>query len=83
MNRIEMKPPYRSLEGDRKTRILASLATEYWNYYRKRDDSHVTDYFCGQILSSVVCNGCEFESLSFDNFLDLALPMPRGAKSLE
>lgn len=27
---------------------------------KKGDDSHVTDFFCGQMFNSVVCNGCEF-----------------------
>ena len=43
-----------------------------------RDNSIITDLFCGQLLSKTVCNHCGNESLAFDNFWDLALSFNRA-----
>lgn len=48
-----------------------------------RDNSIVTDLFCGQLLSKIICSVCNFESLAFDNFWDLSLSFTRGLSMLE
>lgn len=48
-----------------------------------RDNSIVTDLFCGQLLSKIKCSECGFESLAFDNFWDLSLSFTRGLNMLD
>jgi ubiquitin C-terminal hydrolase len=48
-----------------------------------RDNSIVTDLFCGQLLSKIICSDCKFESLAFDNFWDLSLSFTRGLAMIE
>jgi ubiquitin C-terminal hydrolase len=33
----------------------------------------VTDYFCGQLMSELKCNGCGNQSISFNNFFDISV----------
>lgn len=46
-----------------------------------RDNSVVTDLFCGQLLSKIICQVCGHESLAFDNFWDLSVSFPSSARS--
>ena len=46
-----------------------------------RDNSIVTDLFCGQLLSKTRCTSCNYESLAFDNYWDLALSFPKGSST--
>lgn len=46
-----------------------------------RDNSIVTDLFCGQLLSKTRCTSCDYESLAFDNYWDLALSFLKGSTS--
>ncbi len=46
-----------------------------------RDNSIITDLFCGQLLSKTVCCYCNNESLAFDNFWDLALSFNKANSS--
>ena len=46
---------------------------EWWNYNKEREDSVVSEFFTGQMLSRVVCAKCSHESIAFDNMWDIAL----------
>jgi len=59
------------------------MATAYWNYYKQRDDSYIYDSLCGQLYNNISCINCDHQSQSFENFLDLSIPMMTGAHSLE
>ena len=82
LNLVQEKTAWKLLETNGKDRNIYSLAEEYWNYYKNVDDSYIYDSFCGQICNSVSCASCHHESISFDNFLDISLPMVRGKNKL-
>eukprot|EP00960_Hanusia_phi_P034107 750859-Hanusia_phi.AAC.1 len=64
-----------------------------WENYLARNNSHITDIFCGQLRSRVVCATCKKvrgwrsgkstaevdgqESNCYDPFMDLSLPIPK------
>ena len=54
-------------------------SNKWWNYYKERDDSIITDLFTGQLMNKIECLNCGFVSYAFDNFMDLSVPFPRRA----
>ncbi|EAS03115.2 ubiquitin carboxy-terminal hydrolase (macronuclear) [Tetrahymena thermophila SB210] len=81
LNRVRAKPKYRELEADTNKRTLQEISDDWYQYYKGRDDSVVTDFFSGQLLSKVICSKCKNESLAFDNFMDLSLSFSRGQEN--
>ncbi|KAL4491373.1 hypothetical protein ABPG72_008029 [Tetrahymena utriculariae] len=73
LNRVQGKKPYRELEANIKLKPLNKIGEEWFQYYLDRDNSIVTDYFTGQLMSKVTCQVCQSESIAFDNFMDLSL----------
>ena len=81
LNRIQRKQPYKELEGGGTD--YARVASEWFQYHKNRDDSVVTDYFRGQLLSIITCSRCNSRSLACDTFLDLSVPVPARAASVK
>lgn len=54
----------------------AEVATEAWQHHLDRDHSVITDLFYGQLKSKVTCQTCGHESVRFDPFNLLSLPLP-------
>ncbi|KAL4493459.1 hypothetical protein ABPG72_007467 [Tetrahymena utriculariae] len=81
LNRVRIKPKYRELEADTNKRTLQEISDDWYQYYKGRDDSVVTDFFSGQLLNKVICSKCKNESLAFDNFMDLSLSFSRGQEN--
>lgn len=75
LNRIQSKQPYRELEGGGSN--YSQVASEWFQYHKQRDDSIVTDYFRGQLLTIITCSRCSSKSIACDTFLDLSVPVPR------
>ncbi|KAL4442898.1 hypothetical protein ABPG74_010787 [Tetrahymena malaccensis] len=73
LNRVQGKKPYRELEANIKLKPINKIGEEWYQYYLDRDNSIVTDYFTGQLMSKVICQVCQSESIAFDNFMDLSL----------
>ena len=49
-----------------------------------RNKSIIVDLFMGQYKSKVVCPDCHFESITFDPYSTISLPIPQTTKvSLE
>jgi ubiquitin C-terminal hydrolase len=48
-----------------------------WENYLCRNNSAITDIFCGQFKSTVECGNCKRVTRTFDVFLDLSVPVPR------
>ncbi|XP_013778163.2 ubiquitin carboxyl-terminal hydrolase 2-like [Limulus polyphemus] len=48
---------------------------EAWKRYLRYDDSKVVDMFVGQLRSSLKCTVCGYNSVTFDPFWDLSLPI--------
>jgi ubiquitin carboxyl-terminal hydrolase 2/21 len=56
----------------------AEKARLAWEHYKARNSSPVIDLFGGQLVSRVTCGACGYASATFDPFLDLSLPIPKG-----
>ncbi|WVQ75606.1 hypothetical protein IAR50_005234 [Cryptococcus sp. DSM 104548] len=55
---------------------LALLGKNCWDGYKKRNDSVIVDLFQGQLKSTLVCPECTKESITFDPFMYLTVPLP-------
>lgn len=74
LNRVTEKP-YSELK-DSDGRADAIVAAEAWAQHHTRNQSIVIDLFYGQLKSKVSCLGCGRESVRFDPFSLLSLPLP-------
>ena len=48
----------------------------FWDNYLKRNDSIVTDLFCGQFKCTITCPECKLINITFDPFNTLNLNIP-------
>ena len=53
----------------------------FWDNYLKRNDSIITDLFCGQMKSTVTCPNCKFINITFDPFNTLNLNIPESSQN--
>lgn len=74
LNRV-MEKPYSELK-DSNGRADCEVATEAWNQHHARNQSIVIDLFYGQLKSKVSCLSCGHDSVRFDPFSLLSLPLP-------
>ncbi|GLI62655.1 hypothetical protein VaNZ11_005328 [Volvox africanus] len=77
-NRIRNKPYIE--ERDQPGRPDEEVAAEAWANYRARNDSLVVDHFQGLFKSTVDCPQCGFNSVKFDPFMYLSLPLPESRR---
>ncbi|XP_045528631.1 ubiquitin carboxyl-terminal hydrolase 2-like isoform X2 [Pieris brassicae] len=61
----------------------AAKAAEAWNRYLRMEDSRVGDIFVGQLKSTLRCTHCKHDSVTFDPFWDLSLPIPSRTGNLK
>ena len=61
----------------------AQRAAEAWARYLRADDSRVGDIFVGQLKSTLRCAHCLHDSVTFDPFWDLSLPIPARTGNLK
>ncbi|XP_049824907.1 ubiquitin carboxyl-terminal hydrolase 32 isoform X2 [Aethina tumida] len=80
LNRVTKKQ-YTELKdsGGRPDEIVAE---EAWQQHLARDHSIITDLFYGQLKSKVTCQTCGHESVRFDAFNLLSLPLPMESYTL-
>ncbi|XP_065087260.1 ubiquitin carboxyl-terminal hydrolase 32 isoform X3 [Ochlerotatus camptorhynchus] len=74
LNRV-MEKPYSELK-DSDGRADVVVAAEAWNQHHARNQSIIVDLFYGQLKSKVTCTGCGRDSVRFDPFSLLSLPLP-------
>lgn len=74
LNRV-MEKPYLELK-DSDGRADNIVASEAWQYHKSRNQSIIVDLFYGQLKSKVSCLGCGRDSVRFDPFSLLSLPLP-------
>ena len=74
MNRILKKPAVEKIES--KGRDDDLISAESWRRYLLRNDSELVDMCFGQLKSHVTCTGCGYESVTFDAYSSLSLPIP-------
>jgi ubiquitin C-terminal hydrolase len=54
--------------------------SEIWyDYFKARDNSIISDLFEGQLCSTITCKSCNYKSYTFDTFMDLQVSIPRKA----
>lgn len=53
------------------------LANAMWTRHLKYNDSLIVDYFHGQLKSDLSCTVCRKNSITFDPFLFLPVPLPK------
>lgn len=77
LNRAAPQPPPAAAPArDSAGRPDRDVAAEAWQQHKARNDSVVTDLFYGQLKSKVRCEACGKESVRFDAFNMLSLPLP-------
>eukprot|EP00041_Stephanoeca_diplocostata_P036805 m.1359378 g.1359378 ORF g.1359378 m.1359378 type:complete len:1699 (-) comp24937_c0_seq24:128-5224(-) len=80
VNRVR-NPPYveRKDSAGRPDHVVAA---ESWRAHMRRNQSIIVDLFQGQLKSTLRCKTCRFESVSFDPFTFLQLPLPSEAETV-
>jgi len=76
LNRVKKKPYIPSKDYVPGTPDK-ELSLELWTDYLQRNRSVVVDLFAGQLKSRVVCPTCSRESVTFDPFMILSVPIPQ------
>ncbi|KAG5180132.1 hypothetical protein JKP88DRAFT_270259 [Tribonema minus] len=80
LNRVRRKPYVEAVESD--GRPDAVVAEDSWRRYLLRNDSVLVDRCHGLLRSHVTCPACNYESITFDAYTCLSLPLP-GAREAE
>jgi len=75
VNRVTVKPQPINTEIDSNLSVQ-DQGMEAWKRYLRRDDSKLVDIFVGQLKSTLRCSTCDYESVTFEPFWDLSLPIP-------
>lgn len=75
VNRVTVKPKPILTEIDDSLSDSAKAA-EAWSRYSRWEDSLVGDLFVGQLKSTLRCTHCQHDSVTFDPFWDLSVPIP-------
>ena len=70
-----MVKPYDELK-DSDGRADDIVAGEAWENHIRRNQSMIVDLYHGQLKSKVTCKVCSHESVKFDPFTYLSLPLP-------
>ena len=69
------KKPYIEIESKKENETDENCAKRFWDCNLKRNNSIITDLFCGQYKSTIICPDCENINITFDPFNALALPI--------
>ncbi|CAF3371200.1 unnamed protein product [Rotaria sp. Silwood2] len=75
LNRIKTKPQVPPIEDQGRSDHI--VADEYWRGYLSRNDSVIVQLFTGQFKSKTKCPQCHKESITFDPFTTLSVPLPK------
>jgi ubiquitin C-terminal hydrolase len=74
LNRIQKSPYVPKIDSNGREDLL--IARESWRRFLLRNDSALVDKVYGQLRSHVTCASCGKESVTFDAFNSLSLPVP-------
>lgn len=74
LNRVADKPYVELKDSNNRPDIIC--AQEAWENHLLRNKSIIVDLFHGQLKSAVRCRACDTESVRFDPFNYLTLPLP-------
>lgn len=79
LDRVKTKPKYKELKISSKASI-SDQAEKWAKYFREREDSHVTDFFQGQMLIEMECKKCKNMVYSFDTCMFIHLDISGTSK---
>ena len=74
LNRISNKK-YQILEEKKEDENDEQASNRWWEYYKNRDNSIITDLFQGQYKTTIKCL-CGNTSIKYDTYMNLSLPIP-------
>ncbi|CAH0394748.1 unnamed protein product [Bemisia tabaci] len=74
LNRVHDKPYVELKDSNGRSDVI--VAQEAWENHILRNKSIIVDLFHGQLKSKVTCKKCQHESVRFDPFNYLSLPLP-------
>lgn len=79
LNRVSLtkKPKYSFKDDDIDALPKEQQAILSWNRYQSFNSSIIFDLFGGMLQSTVTCLKCNYQSITFEMFLDLSLPIPK------
>lgn len=83
LNRVKSKPYTELVESNGRDRPDVDVAAEAWTQYQRRNRSHVVDSCMGQLRSHVTCPECGHESITFDPYMSLSVPLPEEKKEVK
>ena len=75
LNRVTNKK-YEEMQEKQKGETDLEASNRYWEYHKSRENSIIVDLFQGQYKSIIRCLTCGNESISFDTYMNLQLPIP-------
>ena len=74
LNRVSKKE-YIEMKEKGENETDEECAKRFWECNLKRNDSIVTDLFCGQFKSTITCPDCGWINITFDPFDTINLPL--------
>ena len=72
----ENKNNYIELKEKGENETDEECSKRFWKYYLERNDSIITDLFCGQLKCTITCPKCGLVNITFDPFYTLNLNIP-------
>ena len=69
------KKPYIEIESKKDDETDENCSKRFWDCNLKRNDSIITDLFCGQYKSTITCPNCGNINITFDPFDTINLPL--------
>ena len=74
------KKEYIKLDEKKENESDEECSKRFWDANLKRNDSIITDLFCGQFKSTVICTNCNWISITFEPFYSISLPLKESKK---
>jgi hypothetical protein len=75
----KIKPAYTAEDTAMERQPMLVQSQYQFERYKLRFDSFILDTFCGQLRSTLECATCGHQSVTFDAFCDLSIPIPKSA----
>lgn len=74
--------PYKEIEEKQDNEDDINAARRFWEEYLERNNSVISDLFLGQFKSTIECPECHWESITYDPFITLSLPVKNHEETL-
>ncbi|CAF0895836.1 unnamed protein product [Adineta steineri] len=82
VNRVSQKPTPITIDEKQEERMREKDRAEAsWKRCLRFENSRIIDIFGGQLKSTLECSYCQYQSITFDMFWDLSIPLPRDKSS--